>query len=259
MYRGKWEFAIIVVGTLMLSLQGHAQQSSDSTSNFMMMWKAEKADNYQQTAYWANKVIQEGDGRQRSPSQSLASIQRNQLESRAAAEAHLARFYDQALGMPQDYTKSAYWYQRAVTDLEAASRYPGASQGQPWDWWARLGSFYATGLGVPKDKARARAIFASLNYGTELVELLDTNRIPTGSLADVKAAVTRLQHEKAAQREAQAAAEARRQAAIEARNPPPRSRSSERPSSWEPSHPSALGCHIMGKVRWIAGCPPWGW
>jgi hypothetical protein len=96
----------------------------------------------------------------------------------AEARYKIAYYYEFGLGLNRNYTEAAAFYQKAVstTDLNGNRTLFGT--------WAtkRLGFLYAYGLGVPKDRAKARQLWAALPDGVDsgkgYVRLLDNNALP---------------------------------------------------------------------------------
>jgi hypothetical protein len=250
----------VIAMALVFSVQVNAQQPPNGISTFKMMRNADRAGNQQEVARLAFKIIQEGDNPRYSPTATPTQILAAQLSTRGAAEEYLAVYYDQGIVFGRNHAQAAYYYERTLADYAAANRYEGTVRSPRWDLTARLGALYGTGLGVQRDKAKARAIFATLGQsGAELIELLDANRLPPGDVDELRAAARGLRSEQAAKQEAQAAAQARREAAIAARNPPPSRSSRGSSSGWQPQTPSGLTCHHMGGMGAIAGCAPWSW
>ncbi|MGE3944869.1 MAG: hypothetical protein AB7H90_23795 [Alphaproteobacteria bacterium] len=234
MYIWQRILAFAVVGlTFMFCSPVDAQQSANQPSTFKMMRNADEAGNYPEAVRLALKIIQEGDNVRYSPKLSMAQVRGFQHETRAVAAGYLAKYYDQGLGVSRDYGKAAYYYELSLADLEMSSRYQGVPHGPVWATAARLGTMYAHGVGVPRDRAKARAIFVGMGKpGIELVELLDTNRLPNGGVNELAVAMRQMNADKAAAQQAQAA--------IAARNPPP-------------SRPSARS----GADPWASEKDPW--
>ena len=63
-------------------------------------------------------------------------------QGHTGAQHHLARLYDNGLGVPQDHAEAARWYRRAAESGHADSSY-------------RLGVMYAAGQGVDRDYVQA--------------------------------------------------------------------------------------------------------
>jgi Sel1 repeat len=96
----------------------------------------------------------------------------------AGARSMIGRYYWDGKGVPQDYAEAARWYQKAVDtkDIHGDETLFGRAAKRS------LGLLYVYGLGVPRDRAKAREIWAGMGAGTpnanDLVRLVDNNALP---------------------------------------------------------------------------------
>jgi hypothetical protein len=74
------------------------------------------------------------------PNPSIPTLQKAAKQGDAGAQSSLGLMYYLGEGVPQDYTKAAYWFQKAAEQ--------GHAQAQ-----CNLGVMYRDGQGVPKDEA----------------------------------------------------------------------------------------------------------
>jgi Sel1 repeat len=204
-------------------------QSVDSY--FGAAYAAEKAHNYVEAMQLFQKIANDSSS----------------AGSRAMADTHIGSFYEKGLGTNQDYRQAAYWYQKAV-NLHAAAT--GAE--------LRLGLLYANGLGVPRDRAKARELFEAAGPSSSIyLVLLDTNKLPSNS-DDISPALMREALAEKQQREereqAQQEAEYAREAATAARKPTASQSSSS--SSTEKDPVNRAGCNwMLGTSYWNVFSP----
>jgi hypothetical protein len=94
-----------------------------------------------------------------------------QASDLAAARAGIGYFYEKGLGVPQDFSQAAKWYNKSYHDNYCGTTAvsPGAA--------LNLGRLYAYGRGVPLDKSKAKAIWEGAGINS-LARLLDGNGLP---------------------------------------------------------------------------------
>ncbi len=164
----------------------------------------------------------------------------------ALAEYKIGEYYEKGLGVPQNYAAAAMWYQKAVENTYADMRPRFA-----------LGWLYAHGLGVPRDPAKARAVFATIGGGEGqlLVGMLDAGKLPK-SIDGLAAAET--EYSAAQKQQEEQANEAQYEAfehAFAASN------AAQRQAPAESDQPSWYTCHSVlsgaPMIAGMAGCSPW--
>jgi hypothetical protein len=154
-----------------------------ANSNFRKATTADRARNYPDAMQWWLRVVREGSGVPiHNPYVSEKEKHDEELSNQAFAAYKIGYYYQTGLGVKQDYSTAASWYQTSV------NMGPSLPSSRAREY---LGILYAHGLGVPQDRGKARALFASLGpgIGTSLIELLDANELPTNG-DDVQAAFT---------------------------------------------------------------------
>lgn len=219
------------------------QSQTFNNSNYRRAQIADRSHNYAEAMHWWMKVIEEGDGLPDVPG---PAYRNDHYLSIAIAEGKIGHYYEDGLGVPQDYQKAAYWYQQSINSPSPG--YAGAAK-------ERLAFLYAKGLGVPRDRARARALFAaSGGLGREAAELVDANELPD-DMSGVPSAYAQLKAEKAQKEgeaeEKAAAAEARYEEQHPIAQPAPSDSSASSSPSWFACH------HLLGSMGGMMGCTPW--
>lgn len=231
-----------------LAANAAPRANSAMTSNWENAGAADRAHNYSEAMRWWLAVIKEGTGiHYQNPNLTADDIRDNELGSRAVAEYQIGYYNELGLGVPQDYTKAAYWYQQSIDNHVLLS---GRAI-------RRLGVLYAYGLGVPKDRQKAREVFMLLpDNGIVAVNLLDAGRLPRNP-DDINTAAAQYGAEQKAKKEAEE--EAHWQATLETiRRASSSSAGGSRSQSSGSSGPGWYACHhILGAMGGMMGCSPW--
>ncbi len=182
---------------------------------------ADKAHNYTEAMRLWRKIDAEGDtalsnlpptrpgrGADGWYHRGSLAIAESHLDNLSVAREKIGEYCEKGLGVRQDYSEAASWYLKAIN-----TRAFGSGKAKE-----NLGFLYAYGLGVPRDRAKARALWVERGPSEEiLVRLLDNDMLPKNRADwddfDVKAAIAKKEQEEQAaarRREAQAEAEAAR-------------------------------------------------
>jgi tetratricopeptide (TPR) repeat protein len=182
-------------------------------------------------------------------------------EGLAFARSGIGKYYLSGYAVQQNYTEAARWYQKAVDTRDTHGGETGIGRAAKHS----LGLLYAYGLGVPRDRAKARQIWVSMGGGTpnadDLVKLLDNNALPRTYISSTfrqeeDEALAALNAKEARQRQEEEAAEQERIARA------PRSNgSTSSPSGSPPSipGPSVSFCNKFTTGSFVSGAlgNPW--
>ena len=144
-----------------------APQNGGPENDVLAAIKANRQGNYAEAMRLFQNIDAEPD-----PSPSLASMdfftakrmgrevmhnyfaEHKFLSGRAAARERIGEYYEKGRSVPQDYRLAASWYGRAIDQSNGDAPSVRAK--------VRLAFLYANGLGVPRDRVKARELLVSL-------------------------------------------------------------------------------------------------
>ena len=104
-------------------------------------------------------------------------IDRKYVDSLVDARIRLGYYYQNALGVQQSYSRAADWYQKAINTVIFDDR--GCEiAGDRGGAFAQLGLLYAYGLGVDRDRAKARELWDQLPSYSAYKILIQNGALP---------------------------------------------------------------------------------
>ena len=138
-------------------------QYKSNELDFAAAKAADRAGNYQEALRLYEKVDLAGGPPATDSSDFVAY---NNGITPAFARSEIGRHYEQGIGVERNYHTAAIWYEKAMA-CECVN--PATM---------RLGFLYANGLGVPKDREKARELFKTVHALNTIIEAMDNNLLP---------------------------------------------------------------------------------